>query len=286
MNLRIVITNALFLFSLHLNCIFSQIIAEIDVPQLQLLAANLKPEECVRLVFLDSHSQLSDVQIQKLTREQSCFRRLVKWICQLRTVTRNTYAIVNNFLERIGRRDLIACLAEFNMKSSRAPKVIRNVEPTDYFEDYEGITVTTSKPKDLQVTKTTNQYSNQTIEKISGQTTIKMSLRTVGIILVTIVLLTCCCTLFIRNRLAHLWNKIRGKKKKGKLIPIGTEDISRSYFVRKPHTKRKRPSYELVHAATQNNIVAVPKEPEEPPPTGCYKCYKKKRKKSAKRPHR
>lgn len=72
-----------------------------------------------------------------------------------------------------------------------------------------------------------------------------------------------------------------------KLIPIGTEDISRSYFVRKSHAKRKRPpSYELVHAATQNNIVAVPKEPEEPPPTGCYKCYKKKRKKSAKRPHR
>nr|XP_003707182.1 PREDICTED: uncharacterized protein LOC100878155 [Megachile rotundata] len=262
---------------------------EIDVPQLQLLSANLKPEECVKLVFLDSHPQLSDVQIRWLTREQSCFRRLVKWICHLRTVTRNTYTIVNDFLERIGRGDLIACLAEFNTKSSKPRKVIRNVQPDDE-EDYEDNQAVTPKPKEPKVTKPITPYSNQTIDKISGQTAIRISLKTAGIILLSTISLTCFCTLFIRNRLANLFNKVRRKKKKSKLMPFETDniaDVSRSYYVRKPRLKRKRaPSYEMVHTATQNEVAPVPREPEEAAPTGCYKCYKKKRKKSAKRAYR
>lgn len=74
-----------------------------------------------------------------------------------------------------------------------------------------------------------------------------------------------------------------------KLIAIGgeAEDVSQSYLIRKPRLKRKRaPSYELVHTATQNTAIPVSKEPEEPPVTGCYKCYKKKRKKRPKQPHR
>ncbi|XP_076763852.1 uncharacterized protein LOC143431181 [Xylocopa sonorina] len=179
------------------------------------------------------------------------------------------------------------------MKSSKPPKVIRDVQAADDSEDYEGVTTavpTQTKGKDSQPEhKTTDsQFPSEAIEKISGHTTFKVSLRTAGIVLASTILLTCCCTLFIRNRLFNLFNKIRGKKKKGKFIPIEDDvDIARSYLVRKPRVKRKRaPSYELVHTATQNNTVAAPREPEEPQPTACYKCYRKKRKKSTKRPHR
>ncbi|XP_017755511.1 PREDICTED: uncharacterized protein LOC108547472 [Eufriesea mexicana] len=292
MNLRSVLKKALFLLLLYLAPSFYQIIAEVDVPELQLLASNLKPEECVKLVFLDSQTPLSKAQIQKLAREQSCFRRLVKWICQLRTVTRNTYPILNNLLERIGRKDLIACLAEFGTKSSKSPKVIRDVQAAEDSDDYEGV-VATAPPKPEEkdsktYSKTQNQSSDKVIEKIR-HTAVNVSVQTAGIVIVLVILLTCCCTLFIRSKMANLLNRIRGKKKKGKLIAIGEEgdDVSKSYLIRKPRVKRKRaPSYEMVHTATQNTVVPVPKEPEEPPVTGCYKCYKKKRKKRAKQPHR
>lgn len=123
-----------------------KIITEVDVPELQLLASNLKPEECVKLVSLGSNSPLSETQIQKLARDQNCFRRLVKWICQLRTVTRNTYPILNDHLKRIGRRDLVACLAEFSMKTTNAPKVIRQVQPIGDYDEYQPPN-TTPKPK-------------------------------------------------------------------------------------------------------------------------------------------
>ena len=35
--------------------IYVKIITEVDVPELQLLASNLKPEECVKLVSLGSN---------------------------------------------------------------------------------------------------------------------------------------------------------------------------------------------------------------------------------------
>ncbi|XP_076666926.1 uncharacterized protein LOC143368265 [Andrena cerasifolii] len=176
------------------------------------------------------------------------------------------------------------------MRGSKSPKVVREVSSTDDTEDYEGITtlaasLTTQKEADVQ----DNRNSNQTIDKISvtGSTTIRISLQTAGIVLLSTILLTCCCTLFIRNKITKLFNKIRGKTRKGKFVPIvaaDAEDVSRSYYVRKPRAKRKRaPSYELVHTATQNAVPVVVKEPEEPPPTGCYRCYKKKRKKSARR---
>ncbi|XP_076636868.1 uncharacterized protein LOC143349469 [Colletes latitarsis] len=293
--------NAAFL--LFLSCLASRsqiIAAEVDVPELELLASNLKPEECVRLVSLDSQSPLSDAEIQKLAKEQSCFRRLVKWICQLKTVTKNTYPIVNDFLERIGRRDLIACLSEFSMKSSKSPKVIRDVQSADDSEDEEGgVTTSTETIRSKDVPAST-QNSNQTIDKLSGSTSIRVSLQTAGIVMITTILLTCCCTLFIRYRIANLFHSIfrRNKKKKkktsklkGKYVTIDTddpEDVSRGYVVRKSRAKRKRaPSYELIDTGTQNTITVVPKEPEEAPPTGCYKCYKKKRKvKGAKSPHR
>lgn len=55
----------------------------------------------------------------------------MKWVCHLKTVTRNTYPILNSLLERIGRRDLIACLAELGAKTSKSPKVIREVRTDD-----------------------------------------------------------------------------------------------------------------------------------------------------------
>ncbi|KAF3421794.1 hypothetical protein E2986_09903 [Frieseomelitta varia] len=221
MNLRNVLNDALFLLLLNLTSSFLQVITEVDVPELQLLASNLKPEECVKLVSLDSDTcevflnaddvyltaRLSEAQIEKLAREQNCFRRLVKWVCHLKTVTRNTYPILNSLLERIGRRDLIACLAELSTKTSKSPKVIREArtdDPDKFIED--------------------------------------------------------------------------------------ARDVSRSYFVRKPRAKRKRPpSYEMVHTATENATVAAPppkEEPEEPELPACYRCFKKKRKKSTRRPNR
>ncbi|CAK9796747.1 hypothetical protein ANTQUA_LOCUS872 [Anthophora quadrimaculata] len=320
MNIKSILENALLFLLLYLASSFLQIITEVDVPELQLLASNLKPEECVKLVSLDSHSPLSDAQIEKLAREQSCFRRLVKWICELRTVTRNTYPILNDLLERIGRRDLIACLVEFSMKTSKSPKVIRDVQAAEDSEDYEGVAVTTTpKPKEdtkqevkpKKDDKDGTLFSNQTIEAITGNKypinfmiiptqstkyafrtftgyTINVSLKTAGIVLVSTILLSCCCTLLIRRRITNLFNKLRRKKKKGKFIAIDDDrDVARSYLIRKPRIKRKRaPSYELVHTATQSNTVLVPQEPEEPPPTGCSKCYKKKRKKNTRRPHR
>ncbi|CAK9834330.1 hypothetical protein ANTRET_LOCUS10876 [Anthophora retusa] len=296
MNIKSILENALLFLLLYLASSFLQIITEVDVPELQLLASNLKPEECVKLVSLDSYSPLSDAQIEKLAREQSCFRRLVKWICELRTVTRNTYPILNDLLERIGRRDLIACLVEFSMKTSKSPKVIRDVQAAEDSEDYEGVAVTTTpKPKEdtkqevkpKKDGKDGTLFSNQTIEAITGYT-INVSLKTAGIVLVSTILLSCCCTLLIRRRITNLFNKLWRKKKKGKFIAIDDDrDVARSYLIRKPRIKRKRaPSYELVHTATQSNTVLVPQEPEEPAPTGCYKCYKKKRKKNTRRPHR
>ncbi|XP_076248675.1 uncharacterized protein LOC143188352 [Calliopsis andreniformis] len=181
------------------------------------------------------------------------------------------------------------------MRSSRSPKVIREAQLADDSEDYEGVTTVAAaeaeaKGKNVQQdTKATTPYSNQTIDKISGATAIRISLKTAGVILLSTILFTCCCTLFVRNKLMKLFNKIRGKKKKGKLIPIIAEDadVSKSYYIRKPRVKRKRaPSYEVVHAATQNTIPVELPEPEEPAPTGCYRCYKKKRKKSTKRQRR
>ncbi|KZC04551.1 Globin [Dufourea novaeangliae] len=151
-----------------------QIATEIDVPELRLLASKLKPDECVRFVSLDTQYPLSDGEVQKLAREQSCFRRLIKWICQVRTVTKNTYPIVNDILERIGRVDLVACLTRLNMKASKPPKVIRDVQAADDSEDYEGITtiaVQATKPKEKaspKPAKVDSKKSNETIDKIIG----------------------------------------------------------------------------------------------------------------------
>ncbi|KAK1125259.1 hypothetical protein K0M31_005633 [Melipona bicolor] len=291
MNLRNVLNDALFLLLLNFTSSFLQIITEVDVPELQLLASNLKPEECVKLVSLDSNTQLSEAQIENLAREQNCFRRLVKWVCHLKTVTRNTYPILNSLLERIGRRDLIACLAELGAKTSKSPKVIREVR-TDDPDDYEDTATTAPTKKEKDSDTDQNQFSDQMIEKISGRTTIKLSLHTAGIVVASIVLVTCLCTCLcsylIRRRLTKIYEKIRGKKKKGKFIE-DAGDVSRSYFVRKPRAKRKRPpSYEMVHTATENATVAAPppKEPEEPELPACYRCFKKKRKKSRRRPNR
>ncbi|XP_033183834.1 uncharacterized protein LOC117235201 [Bombus vosnesenskii] len=174
------------------------------------------------------------------------------------------------------------------MKTSKSPKVIREAQADD-LDEYEGVATTaTLKEKD---SNTEPQLSEQMIQKISGRTTIKLSLHSAGIVLASIIVVSCLCTLLIRNRLMKLFDRIRGKKKKGKFIAIGDdiEDVSRSYFIRKPRIKRKRPpSYELVHTATQNSAPppSVPQEPEEPEPMACYRCYKKKRKKSTKRPKR
>ncbi|CAD1478990.1 unnamed protein product, partial [Heterotrigona itama] len=234
--------------------------------------------------------QLSETQIKKLAREQNCFRRLVKWVCHLKTVTRNTYPILNSLLERIGRRDLIACLAELSTKTSKSPKVIRKVRADDS-DDYEETATTAPTKKEKHSDTEQAQVSNQMIEKISGRTTIKLSLRNAGIVVASIILVTCLCTCLcsyiIRRRLTKMYEKIRGKKKKGKFI----EDtgVSRRYFARKPRAKRKRPpSYEMVHTATENATMVAPppKEPEEPELPACYRCFKKKRKKSARRPNR
>ncbi|XP_043524349.1 uncharacterized protein LOC122536226 isoform X1 [Frieseomelitta varia] len=311
MNLRNVLNDALFLLLLNLTSSFLQVITEVDVPELQLLASNLKPEECVKLVSLDSDTRLSEAQIEKLAREQNCFRRLVKWVCHLKTVTRNTYPILNSLLERIGRRDLIACLAELSTKTSKSPKVIREAR-TDDPDDYEetATTVPTKKEKDSDSGQA--QLSDQMIEKISGRTTIKLSLHSAGIVVASIILVTCLCTCLcsyiVRRRLTKIYEKIRGKRKKGFILLFrdsrvnlidclsiskfieDARDVSRSYFVRKPRAKRKRPpSYEMVHTATENATVAAPppkEEPEEPELPACYRCFKKKRKKSTRRPNR
>ncbi|XP_076302811.1 uncharacterized protein LOC143221185 isoform X3 [Lasioglossum baleicum] len=292
MRLESIFKYALFLVPLYFPTCMLQIITEIDVPELQLLASNLKPEECIQFISLDSQFPLSDEEVQKLAREQSCFRNLVKWICQLRTVTKNTWPVVNERLERIGRKDLVACLTEFKMKTSKSPKVIREVQLAEDSEGDEGVAtaaVPPTTPKGTDANATT-QNANQTINKFRaiGQKTFKVSLRTAGLVVASTILVTCCCTLFIRRSLANLWNKIfrRKKKKKGKLIDEG-EVVSRSYFVRKPRAKKKRASsYELINTGTQGTMYIAPAEPEPPEPTGCYKCYKKKRKKSTRRPHR
>ncbi|XP_054000704.1 uncharacterized protein LOC128888092 [Hylaeus anthracinus] len=176
------------------------------------------------------------------------------------------------------------------MKSSKASKVARDVQSAEDSEE-DPITTTISaqpgKGKDTTVSTSSTKSSNQTIDRLSGYT-IKVSIKTGGIVLISTILLTCCCTLFIRHRIANVFNRIFGRskktksKKKGKYIAIDTDEPG--YYVRKARPKRKRePSYELVDMGTQNTIAVVPKEPEEPPPTGCYKCYKKKRKK---RPYR
>ncbi|XP_078037148.1 uncharacterized protein LOC144470150 [Augochlora pura] len=296
MRLKNIFKHALYLLPLYFATSILQIITEIDVPELQLLASHLKPEECVKLVSLDSPYPLSDEDVQKLAREQNCFRILVKWICQLRTVTKNTCPIVNDLLERIGRRDLAECLTELKMKTSKSPKVVRDVQLAGDTEDEEGAATTTmptvtTKAEDI---KADNQTANKTLTKTSalGQKTLKISLRTAGLVVAFTILLTCCCTLFIRNRLANLWNKIfrRKKKKKGKLIAALEDDdeVSKSYFIRKSRVKKKKsPSYELINTGTQNTMLITPAETEpEPSPTNCYKCYKKKRKKSTRRPHR
>ncbi|XP_015434059.1 PREDICTED: uncharacterized protein LOC107189891, partial [Dufourea novaeangliae] len=119
---------------------------------------------------------------------------------------------------------------------------------------------------------------------ITAQTFFKISLQTAGIVIVSTILLTCCCTLFIRNRFSNLCGRIfrRKKKKKGKVMAIkmgDAEDVSRSYVVRKPRATRKRkPSYELMNTATGNVVPVAPFESREPVPTGCCKCYKKRRK--------
>ncbi|XP_076302804.1 uncharacterized protein LOC143221185 isoform X2 [Lasioglossum baleicum] len=167
MRLESIFKYALFLVPLYFPTCMLQIITEIDVPELQLLASNLKPEECIQFISLDSQFPLSDEEVQKLAREQSCFRNLVKWICQLRTVTKNTWPVVNERLERIGRKDLVACLTEFKMKTSKSPKVIREVQLAEDSEGDEGVAtaaVPPTTPKGTDANATT-QNANQTINK-------------------------------------------------------------------------------------------------------------------------
>ncbi|XP_076226650.1 uncharacterized protein LOC116431279 isoform X2 [Nomia melanderi] len=118
----------------------------------------------------DPNASLSDEEIQKLAEEQSCFRRLVKWICQLRTVTKNTCPIVNDLLERIGREDLVACHTEHNMKPSKTPKVIREVQLAEDSEDDEGAAAIAAPTNTSNATntKSDSQNLNQTTSKISG----------------------------------------------------------------------------------------------------------------------
>ncbi|XP_017885668.1 uncharacterized protein LOC108628341 isoform X2 [Ceratina calcarata] len=277
-----VFKDASVLIFFYLTPSLSQMFTEVDVPELHLLASNLKPEECAKLVLLNSDREPSEDEVNSLAREQTCFRRLVKWVCQLRTVTRNTYPILNDLLERIGRPDLIECLQD--LRDGRKPLVVRQADES---EDYEA-EPTTAATASAKSKEENNQFPSDAIKKIGGGTTLKVTLKTAGIVLASTVLLTCCCTLIIRNRLTKVLSKIRGKKKKNKLIDE-TEDVARSYLIRRPRRiKRKRaPSYEMVHTATQNTLTLGAAEPvvEEPQPTpACFKCYKKKRKKTAKKP--
>ncbi|XP_076477714.1 uncharacterized protein LOC117153681 [Bombus vancouverensis nearcticus] len=85
-----------------LQCIvfyFAKIITEVDVPELQLLASNLKPEECVKLVSLDSNKRNVDDDIP-------CIRHLLHWNSSPAEGKGNTHEILTHRLRQINRNDL------------------------------------------------------------------------------------------------------------------------------------------------------------------------------------
>ncbi|KAG7189404.1 hypothetical protein KM043_017110 [Ampulex compressa] len=267
-----------------------------ELSELQTLAALLKPEECTRFVSVNPNCVTSKAQRRRQSDRQDCFQKLMKWICHKKTSNRNTRSVVMDRLRDIGRGDLIACLPVFSATPSASQKVVRAAQSVSEYDDYDGTTVPAGaksqnkNTKDSGTQKDDAAQSNKTKAGIfsNGYTYVKLSLRTAGIIVLSTILLTCCCTLFIRSKLTKLCSGFRGKKKKSKFIPVDGDDERavprRGLSLKKSRKKRKRmPSYDMVHASTQDSATTEVREPEEPPPTGCYKCYKKKRKKAGKK---
>ncbi|XP_077281880.1 uncharacterized protein LOC143908253 [Temnothorax americanus] len=132
-------------------------------------------------------------------------------------------------------------------------------------------------------------------QRILGRRPISLSLYVAGGIVIAIIICTCCCTLFVRNKCARIFNKLMGRRKKEsvKAIVISLRNTFRKYFSdveegrKKLRKKRKRPvSPDLTYIPTEVAPI-IPREPERlenGSPTPCYKCYrKKKRGRKAKR---
>ncbi|XP_024881597.1 uncharacterized protein LOC112460899 [Temnothorax curvispinosus] len=117
---------------------------------------------------------------------------------------------------------------------------------------------------------------------LSGRRPISLSLYVAGGIVIAIIICTCCCTLFVRNKCARIFNKLTGRRKKEKYF----SDVEEGR--KKLRKKRKRPvSPDLTYIPTEVTAPIIPREPERlenGSPTPCYKCYrKKKRGRKAKR---
>ncbi|XP_018396996.1 PREDICTED: uncharacterized protein LOC108775195 isoform X3 [Cyphomyrmex costatus] len=57
--------------------------------------------------------------------------------------------------------------------------------------------------------------TNATIHDIlSGRQAISLSIHVIGGIIIAIIICTCCCTLFVRNKCARIIDKLTGRQKK------------------------------------------------------------------------
>ncbi|XP_019700624.1 uncharacterized protein LOC109504604, partial [Harpegnathos saltator] len=125
---------------------------------------------------------------------------------------------------------------------------------------------------------------------VSGRQTISLPLYVIGGIAVAIVLLTCCCTLFVRNKCARLLGKLTGRKKQEKYYSDVEQGRSKRAGMRESRKRKKRErdlaSRNFTHTDTGTEagepIVLPPLQPEKPErqedesPIACYKCYRKK----------
>ncbi|XP_015109797.1 uncharacterized protein LOC107036371 [Diachasma alloeum] len=114
---------------------------------------------------------------------------------------------------------------------------------------------------------------------------IMISLPVACVIIICTVVITSCCTLYLRSRIVGCIAMIRPKKKLNKYLDIDPEVGRRLTRVKllqqKPPSlavpRARSLSYDYVHVATQGSTPSVDNTVDTAP-TGCYTCCKKKKK--------
>ncbi|XP_050464453.1 uncharacterized protein LOC126858291 [Cataglyphis hispanica] len=114
---------------------------------------------------------------------------------------------------------------------------------------------------------------------LSGRRPISLSLYAVGGIIIATIILTCCCTVWIRKKCARLINKFRWRKKKEIYVSPDIEEGRKKRVKNLRKKKRRILSPEVMQ--TEVTAPIIPKEreiSENGSPTPCYKCFRKKKK--------
>ncbi|XP_058798116.1 uncharacterized protein LOC131668191 [Phymastichus coffea] len=126
---------------------------------------------------------------------------------------------------------------------------------------------------------------NPTLEHLCSKLRLSFVLGALGVI----VLLACCCAIFLRNRLVACCKRCWPGKRKKNPSKVNLFDVEEGEYpyqasnkLSSKQSKKNKNPPRLINTATQDSRTTMAQE-ESPTPVGCSPCCKKKRTKSGKR---